>query len=184
MNRYSANRNAAYSASISGRIVQLLNNIRTADQTALADFRYMLGLPPEFQSVPGCGSIPEGKFSGSCISVNFGTIHQLRARRGDDKVARNLHANRILERNIAVEVIQEEDRAPVAKLTRTIPIAPAIHGVVQIQVADAFELLSARGNRIFQHQVTRFVTGESQLNDEQVAGVDLARQRSHGPLQF
>src|SRR5215216_3121598 len=57
-----------------------------------------------------------------CISRRL--IHQLNTRRRDDELTRNLHSHRILQRCITIETVHKENRAPVAKLARAVPIGP------------------------------------------------------------
>ena len=102
----------------------------------------------------------------------------------DDKIARHLHADRVLERGVAVEPVKEENSSLVTKLTRAIPVGPTGAVVVEIQIANTLELLSAGGNRILNHQVSRRFTRDVQFYDQQIAGVNLASQRRHRPFQL
>src|SRR5687767_15079688 len=125
-----------------------------------------MGLTSErLRSVLTRSTIAEGELPAIRVCISFRTIHQLGPCGRYDKVARHLHAYRILERCLSIESIEEEHRPLIAKLPRAVPIGPAVAGVVQVQIADALELLGARRNRIFEHQLPCFLTEQPQLHD-------------------
>src|SRR6185369_5915505 len=103
---------------------RLLKSPRIAEMMAVIELEYMLLLLRR--------PIDERKMLTRRVCISRRLIHQLNARGRDDELTRNLHAHRILQRRITIESVHKENRAPVAKLARAVPVGPTLIGVVKI----------------------------------------------------
>src|SRR2546430_11677940 len=54
------------------------------------------------------------------------------------------NAHRVLERRVAIKVIDEDGGAVIAELARAVPIGPLSGRVIQVDAADLRDLLGAR----------------------------------------
>ncbi|MCG3160591.1 MAG: hypothetical protein JMDDDDMK_01660 [Acidobacteria bacterium] len=111
-------------------------------------------------------------------------IHQFRPRGRDFEFARYLHSQRVLEHRVAVEIVGEDDCALVAEFAVAIPIAPAAVAVIKVDTADAFDLLAACRNRVFDHQVLRARAVHAQPRHDQIARTQFARKRFDSPTRL
>src|SRR5438105_2803999 len=90
---------------------------------------------------------------GGRVRLHRRLIHQLGACRSDAKFAWHLHAQRVLEGRIAIEVTSEDCALLVTEFARVVPIAPAAFAVIEIDATCSLDLFAASRNWIFDHQV-------------------------------
>src|ERR1051326_3006631 len=103
------------------------------------------------------------------VRLHSWLIHQLNARRSNLELTGDFNAHGVLLRRVTIKVIHEDRGAVIAEFAVAVPVAPIAERIIQIDAADAPVLFSARGNRIFDHQVLRARAGDVQAHNDHVA---------------
>src|SRR5215475_10055316 len=140
----------------------------------------MGGAPRNFSSL----LVQNVQFHVGRVGLHGRLIHQLGPRGRDFEFAGYQDPHRVPEGRVAVEIVDEDDRALVAEFAVDVPIAPPPVAVIEIDSADAFDLFAAGGDRVFYHQVLRARALQPQPRHDQVARTQFPRERLHLPTRF